>query len=65
MSVNSHIQSLQLKHQKLEEELHDAYLHHASVAEIKKEKLRIKDEIEGLLEHAQGADYSDDYRKAA
>lgn len=62
MSINSHIQSLQLKHDRLEEKLHDAYVHHASVAEIKKEKLRIKDEIEGLLKHAQSAD---EYRQAA
>lgn len=51
MTVNSHINSLEQKHAKLKDELHSAYTHHlssAEIAQLKKEKLKIKDEIAKL-----------------
>ncbi len=49
MSVQSHLSSLHQKHESLEEKINDAFTHHVSdteVAQLKKEKLRLKDEIE-------------------
>ena len=51
MSVQAHLDSLYEKHAKLEEEINNAYFHHQDdrVGMLKKQKLRIKDEINALL----------------
>jgi len=52
MTVEAHLESLQKKHVALEEELHTAIASpsadDAEIAEIKRRKLRIKDEIQRL-----------------
>ncbi|HEY0105241.1 MAG TPA: DUF465 domain-containing protein [Rhizomicrobium sp.] len=52
MALQGHIQELSEKHKKLEERIHDEMAHpdwdEAQVAALKKEKLRIKDELERL-----------------
>ncbi|MCE3232302.1 MAG: hypothetical protein K0R98_559 [Rickettsiaceae bacterium] len=48
MSTQAHIISLNTKHKELELKLHEAYIHHLPTAELKKEKLKIKDEISSL-----------------
>lgn len=52
MTVQSHIQSLEQKHERLEDELRAAATHPGSsdqsIADIKRRKLRIKDEINRL-----------------
>jgi hypothetical protein len=52
MSIEAHLATLEKKHFALEEELHDAMTRPSSedvaIAEIKRRKLRIKDEIERL-----------------
>jgi hypothetical protein len=49
MALQGHIQELSEKHKKLEERIHDEMAHpdwdEAQVAALKKEKLRIKDEL--------------------
>jgi len=49
MSLKNHLNELMVKHRALETELSDAMAHPAStdsqVAEIKRRKLRVKDEI--------------------
>ncbi len=49
MSLKNHLNELMMKHRALEKELADATAHPAStdslVAEIKRRKLRVKDEI--------------------
>ena len=49
MSLKSHLDELTIKHQALEKELKDAVAHPATtdsqLAEIKRRKLKIKDEI--------------------
>lgn len=49
MSIGTHIESLKLKHQELESKIHDAYIHHQPTAELKKQKLLIKEQIEQYL----------------
>jgi hypothetical protein len=53
MTTEAHLEALKAKHKKLEDKLADAVAHASStdqeLAEIKHEKLRIKDEI-ALLE---------------
>jgi hypothetical protein len=58
MSVQAHLGELAAKHKALEAELEDAMSHPAStdaeIAELKRKKLRIKDEItklEGQMRH--------------
>jgi hypothetical protein len=58
MSVQAHLGELAAKHKALEAELEDAMAHPAStdaeIAELKRKKLRIKDEmtkLEGQLKH--------------
>ncbi|MCJ7994067.1 DUF465 domain-containing protein [Rhizobium cremeum] len=52
MTIQAHLESLEKKHGALEEKLHDALVspskndHH--IAELKRLKLRIKDEMERL-----------------
>ncbi|MEI9887293.1 MAG: DUF465 domain-containing protein [Rhizomicrobium sp.] len=52
MALQGHIQELSEKHKRLEERIHDEMAHpdwdEAAVAALKKEKLRIKDELERL-----------------
>ena len=58
MSLQAHLGELQQKHQALEAELLEAMNHPASsdteIAELKRKKLRIKDEI-SRLQHQQAA----------
>jgi hypothetical protein len=58
MSVQAHLGELAAKHKALEAELEDCLSHPAStdaeIAELKRKKLRIKDEmskLEGLMKH--------------
>lgn len=57
MSLEAHIETLEKKHGVLEEELHSAMLHPSSgdtmIAELKRQKLKIKDEIERLRTQTQ------------
>jgi hypothetical protein len=52
MALQGHIQELSDKHRRLEQRIHDEMNHpdwdEAQVAALKKEKLRIKDELERL-----------------
>ncbi len=52
MTVQAHLESLQKKHVALEEELHYAMtspsINDRAIADIKRKKLRIKDEIQRL-----------------
>jgi hypothetical protein len=52
MALQGHIDELSEKHKKLEERIHDEMNHpdwnESQVAALKKEKLRIKDELERL-----------------
>ena len=52
MNVESHIAELEEKHQRLEAELQEVLLHPGSdslqIMELKREKLRVKDELEQL-----------------
>ena len=52
MALQGHIQELSEKHKKLEQRIHDEMARpdwdEARVAALKKEKLRIKDELERL-----------------
>lgn len=55
MSVLAHLDSLYKKHETLKKEVAVAYSHHAPddrLKELKKMKLRLKDEIEGLSRKA-------------
>ena len=49
MSISQHLDALNTKHEELERQIHDAYTHHLPVAELKKQKLRVKEEIAFLL----------------
>ncbi len=55
MSVESHLTQLNRKHDALEQQLEDAMRHPAAadneIAKIKREKLRLKDEIAQYREH--------------
>ena len=52
MTIEAHIETLEKKHGVLEEQLHSAMLHpstdDAKIAELKRQKLRVKDQIERL-----------------
>ena len=52
MALQGHIQELSDKHKKLEERIHEEMAHpdwdEVAVSALKKEKLRIKDELERL-----------------
>jgi len=52
MALEAHIAELTVKHQKLEERIRDELQHLSSddliITELKREKLRLKDEIERL-----------------
>jgi hypothetical protein len=54
MALESHLAELERKHRSLEVELHDAKLHPSlddlKVAELKRQKLRLRDEIHKLKE---------------
>lgn len=59
MSTRDRIEALQLKHatleQQLQEELHRPYPNSDTLTRIKREKLKLKDEIHRLTEAAQEA----------
>jgi hypothetical protein len=52
MAIQAHLVELERKHKVLENELHDALLHPSTddlrIAELKRRKLMVKDEIERL-----------------
>ena len=52
MSLHSHLEELKRKHQDLEQQVEEAQrapgISHLEVSELKKQKLRIKEEIERL-----------------
>ena len=52
MSMQSHLAELEKRHQALEQEIHDAMAHPGTddlrVAELKRRKLQVKDEITKL-----------------
>lgn len=52
MTIKAHIETLEKKHGALKEELHSAMLHPSTgddeIAELKRQKLRVKDQIERL-----------------
>ncbi|MGB3445457.1 MAG: DUF465 domain-containing protein [Xanthobacteraceae bacterium] len=56
MAVQSHLVELERKHRVLESELHEALRHLSTddlrIAELKRRKLLLKDEIEKLRQHA-------------
>lgn len=56
MAVHARLETLEKKHGALEEELHSALNHPSSddsvISDIKRRKLRLKDEIERLKEMA-------------
>ncbi len=60
MSINKHLISLSEKHEQLKEQIREAYLHHQSTSELKKAKLKLKDEMSSLLSYEK-----QDRRKAA
>ncbi|MFM2356797.1 MAG: hypothetical protein RLZZ528_2533 [Pseudomonadota bacterium] len=55
MSMNSHLQELRKKHQHLSEAVEEAErspsVDHLAIADMKKQKLRIKEEIARLTQH--------------
>jgi len=57
MTVDARLQSLRSRHAKLEEELHREqtrpHADDAHIAELKREKLRLKDEIERLEQQVE------------
>lgn len=60
MNISAHLEALHAKHSKLEASLHEAYIHHddTSIAKLKRDKLKIKDEIASFLrrlEHTEAA----------
>ncbi len=54
MAVQAHLAELERKHRVLEDELHEALVHPSTdalrIAELKRRKLVVKDEIERLRE---------------
>jgi hypothetical protein len=52
MAIQAHLVELERKHKNLENELHDALLHLSTddlqIAELKRRKLMVKDQIERL-----------------
>ncbi len=48
MSIKTYIESLNNKHKQIEEKLHEAVIHRLPTVELKKAKLKIKDEISNL-----------------
>jgi hypothetical protein len=56
MSLQSHLAELEKRHQALEDEINDCLTHPATddltIAELKRRKLQVKDEIERLRQTA-------------
>ena len=56
MSIQAHLSELEKKHQALEEEINDALAHPSidglRIAELKRRKLQVKDEIARLRQEA-------------
>jgi hypothetical protein len=52
MAIQAHLAELERKHESLENELHEALMHPSvddlQIAELKRRKLQVKDEIERL-----------------
>jgi hypothetical protein len=57
MTIQAHIATLEKKHGALEQELHSALLHPSTgdivIAQLKREKLKLKDQIERLRTQTQ------------
>jgi hypothetical protein len=58
MAIQAHLVELERKHKSLESELHEALLHLSTddleIAELKRRKLMVKDEIERLKHSIDG-----------
>ena len=56
MSIDSHLAELERRHRALENEIHEAMAHPSSddltIAQLKRRKLQVKDEIERLRHEA-------------
>ena len=56
MAIQAHLVELERKHKSLESELHDALIHVSTddlqIAELKRRKLMVKDQIERLRQAA-------------
>ena len=58
MSLISHIETLNARHERLKEKVNQAQIHHfpeEQIASLKKEKLKIKDEIIALSREMEAA----------
>ena len=57
MTIEAHIETLEKKHGALEQALHSTMLHPSTndneIAELKRQKLRVKDQIERLRSQTQ------------
>jgi hypothetical protein len=57
MAIQAHLVELERKHKSLESELHEALIHLSTddlrIAELKRRKLMVKDEIERLRHSAE------------
>ena len=57
MAIQAHLVELERKHKSLENELHEALIHLSTddllIAELKRRKLMVKDEIERLRHSAE------------
>lgn len=57
MTIEAHIETLEKKHGAIEQELHSAMLHPSTgdvvIAQLKRQKLKLKDEIERLRSTTQ------------
>jgi hypothetical protein len=57
MSIQAHLAELERRHQSLEDEINEAIAHpsidDAAIAQLKRRKLHVKDEIERLKQEVQ------------
>ena len=64
MAINAHVAELERRHNKLEREIADALAHSSTddltIAELKRQKLKLKDEIERLCCEHGGLDFDND-----
>ena len=58
MTIEAHLSKLEQRHQALEDQIADAQAHHSSddlkLAELKRQKLHLKEEIEHLRQNVAG-----------
>jgi hypothetical protein len=69
MSIQAHLAELERKHQALEQELADAMAHPSvddmTIAELKRRKLQVKDEIARLKQDSNTSVHAHDQQKWA